>query len=125
MSEVLQFTGRYGIDRDMFSALLRVEDSFDVVRREFIIGGKQAALYFIDGFIRAEIVEKMLEYLTAITPQQMREAEKQGAIDPERFCGRFITYVEAQTEPDASLAVTQILSGVSALQMQNAPTVCK
>ena len=117
MSEVLQFTGRYGIDRDMFSALLRVEDSFDVVRREFIIGGKQAALYFIDGFIRAEIVEKMLEYLTAITPQQMGEAEKQGVIDPERFCGRFITYVEAQTESDASLAVTQILSGVSALQI--------
>ena len=42
---------------------LKPDKSFDIIKRELEIGGRRAALYFIDGFIKDEVYEKILEFL--------------------------------------------------------------
>ena len=38
------------------------DDSFDIVKRELIIGERDAVLYFVDGFIKDEVYEKELSW---------------------------------------------------------------
>ena len=40
---------------------LPVEASFDLIKREIEIGGRNAAFYFIDGFMKDEAMLKLLD----------------------------------------------------------------
>ena len=46
---------------------LRSDKSFDLVERDLFIGGRNAAMFFVDGFIKDDIAEKILEYSTAVS----------------------------------------------------------
>ncbi len=37
---------------------IRIEENFDILTREIIIGGKKAGFFFIDGFVQEDIDEK-------------------------------------------------------------------
>ena len=50
---------------------LPVKKSFDIIERTLIIGGQNSAFYFIDGFCKDEIMEKILEFLYKISPEEM------------------------------------------------------
>ena len=84
--------------------------SFDIVKRELIIGGKSAAMYFIDGFIKDEVFEKILEFLFRIPPERLK-----GIDTAKEFSERFIPYVEVESTADAEAACTAILSGATVL----------
>lgn len=87
---------------------LKTNESFDLIKREIIIGGRSAALYFVDGFIKDEVFEKILEFLFRIKPDQL-----QGCDTAKEFGARFMPYVEVEDTADADAACTAILSGVS------------
>ena len=40
--------------------ILRLDENFDLIGREMIIGGRQAKMYFVDAFCKDEILEKCL-----------------------------------------------------------------
>ena len=40
---------------------LPVEKSFDIIRREMEIGGKESVFYYIDGFIKDEAMLKIMD----------------------------------------------------------------
>ena len=42
--------------------ILQPEKSFDLVRRDLEIAGRPATILFVDGMIKDEVMEKMLEY---------------------------------------------------------------
>ena len=41
---------------------LEVEKSFDLVYRVIKVGGRDACIYFIDGFCKDELMQKMLQH---------------------------------------------------------------
>lgn len=86
------------------------EKSFDIIKRELIIGGRQAMLYFIDGFIKDEVYEKILEFLYKQTPEDI-----DGIKDMAEFAKNKMPYVETDCERDTEKIVTAILSGPSVL----------
>ena len=45
---------------------LRVENSFDMLARPLEIAGNRAMLYYINGFIRSEIMEEVISFLLRI-----------------------------------------------------------
>lgn len=90
--------------------LLCTDKSFDLIKRELIIGGKSAALYFVDGFIKDEIFEKILEFLFKIRPENL-----QGVTTAKEFAGRFMPYVEVDFTADYNTLATAVLSGTSVL----------
>lgn len=89
---------------------LPVGRSFDLIERELNIGGKQALLYFVDGFIKDEIMEKVLAFLLKLTPEDMEKAT-----DADAFIHSCISYIETAAEADLDALCTQILSGPCAL----------
>lgn len=41
--------------------MLPVEDSFDIVQRNIVIGGRNATFYFVDGFTKDESMLKLMD----------------------------------------------------------------
>ena len=50
------------------------DTSFDVVYRVIEVGGRQACIYFIDGFCKDELMMKILQYFIGLTPENMPES---------------------------------------------------
>ncbi|MBE6761315.1 MAG: spore germination protein [Ruminococcaceae bacterium] len=84
--------------------------SFDIVKRELILGGRKSALYFVDGFIKDEVFERIMEFMFRISPEQLKGVET-----ADEFSQRFIPYVEVDTNSDADAVCTAILSGGAVL----------
>ena len=51
------FQGNFQKRDEEIKKLLRIEDSFDLIRRRFVIGGRQAAFYTVDGFLKGEVTD--------------------------------------------------------------------
>ena len=89
---------------------LKPDKSFDIIKRPLKIGGRRAALYFIDGFIKDEVYEKILEFLYKQTPEEIA-----GIGDMSRFAENKLPYVETDAAYTAREVVTAVLSGLSVL----------
>ena len=89
---------------------LKPDKSFDIIKRPLIIGERRAVLYFIDGFIKDEVYEKILEFLYKQTPEDIA-----GIDDMSRFAENKLPYVETDAVYSAADVVTAVLSGPSVL----------
>lgn len=64
-------------DRDLkkreeaIDGLLHMDTTFDILKRQVIIGGKEAVFYVVDGFLKGETMEKMMEFFYTIKPEDM------------------------------------------------------
>lgn len=105
------FQGTFEQRDEAAKQLLRIEDSFDLIRRRFMIGGKQAAFYTVDGFLKGEVSEKVMEFFYKITEEQM----------PEDFAGflqQQIPYLDLMKVADQEVFVKSVLSGMSCLMVE-------
>lgn len=105
------FQGTFEQRDEAAKQLLRIEDSFDLIRRRFMIGGKQAAFYTVDGFLKGEVSEKVMEFFYKITEEQM----------PEDFAGflqQQIPYLDLMKVADQEMFVKSVLSGMSCLMVE-------
>ena len=50
---------------------MHISESFDLVYRVIYTGGRKACFYFIDGFCKDEIMQKMLQSFMGITKESM------------------------------------------------------
>lgn len=89
---------------------LQPDKSFDIIKRELEIGARRAALYFIDGFIKDEVYEKILEFLYKQTPEDIAKIT-----DMTKFSRLKMPYVEVDSTENKQAAVTAVLSGPSVL----------
>ena len=113
MKNAVQFTPNYEENIRNLESVLHPEKSFDLINRALEIGGKKATLYLIDGFAQDAVLEKMLEYLMGLTPQEVAQAPTAQA-----FSQKYITHVETTLLTDVHTAVTMILSGTVGLMVE-------
>lgn len=86
--------------------ILQPEKSFDLVCRNTEIAGRRCALLFVDGMIKDEVMEKMLEYFLKLAPSVWEDVPNM-----QSFARRIIPYVEVADEDRLEAACTAILSG--------------
>lgn len=84
---------------------LAVNVSFDLVYRVIKIGGKDACIYFIDGFCKDELMQKMLQYFITIKSDEM-------PTDAHEMSKRCIPYVEVDLKSSWDDIISGLLSGV-------------
>lgn len=102
------------LDKDINSNIknlnsaLRIESSFDLIYKTFDIGGKTACIYFIDGFIKDDIMEKILELYMDMNMDDFPENSYQ-------FIKKKMPYVEIDLTDDIEKIKTDVLSGVTCL----------
>ena len=88
--------------------ILPVKESFDVIRREIIIGGKNAVFYFIDGFMKDEAMLKIMDSFLSVTEQDMPD-------DVDDFVQKHVPYVEVDILEDFDQVIRNVLSGTTCL----------
>ena len=88
--------------------ILPVKESFDVIRREIIIGGKNAVFYFIDGFMKDEAMLKIMDSFLSVTEQDMPD-------DADDFVQKHVPYVEVDILEDFDQVIRNVLSGTTCL----------
>ena len=71
MTEKTEFSKDFEKNKKRIDELLNIDKSFDLLYRVVKIGDKKACFYFIDGFCKDEVMEKVLEFLYKITPEEM------------------------------------------------------
>lgn len=87
---------------------LGIGTSFDLVYRVIQVGGRNACMYFIDGFCKDELMQKMLQYFIGLTPEEMPG-------DAHEMSKKNIPYVEVDIKDDWEQIIYFIMSGVFAL----------
>ena len=97
-------SGDFARDSGMLKTLLRAGESFDIMARPLQIAGKPSMLFFVNGFVRSEVMEKVVEFLLSLPAG----AETGTAQD---FIARNISLMEADASEDLDTVVTDVLSG--------------
>ena len=84
------------------------DTSFDVVYRVIEVGGRQACIYFIDGFCKDELMMKILQYFIGLKAEDMPQ-------NAYEMAKRATPYVEVDLKDKWEDIFYNILSGVFAL----------
>lgn len=88
--------------------VLPVKESFDVIRREIEIGGKESVFFFIDGFMKDEAMLKIMDSFLSVSAQDMPE-------DADDFVQRHVPYVEVDILEDFDEVIRNVLAGTTCL----------
>lgn len=103
--------GEYSSNLTTLKNALRSDESFDLVERSLVLGKRKAALFFIDGFIKDDIIEKILEFFYKnLSDENFKSAQY--------FSESAIPYVEVETSGDIKKICTNVLSGYAALLVE-------
>lgn len=106
------FTTDYNTNLQIISDALRSEQSFDLVKRGLIIAERKAALFFIDGLLKDDITEKILEFFY----KKIKSENFKSAL---YFAQSAVPYVEVEVTSDLKKICTDVLSGISALIIED------
>lgn len=93
---------------DFLNRKLDIDKNFDLVYRVIQIGGREACMYFVDGFCKDELMQKMLQRFMDIKPEELPG----NAHEMSKKC---VPYVEVDLQSDFSQIIYFIMSGVFAL----------
>ena len=95
---------------DTLDGILNVKDNFDIIKREMEINSQRVVMYYIDGFVTAQIMQKLMMHLTSVKSFGSGKAG-----DVERFVKTSVPSVEVDAVYDYDTIVTMVLSGCSAI----------
>ena len=105
-----RLSAHYPENVQCMDALLGVGRNCDIVTRDYLIGGRQARIWVIDGFGQDAVLERMGAVWLSLMPQDI------GAVSGmEDFIRRFITFSEVSAETSVDTIVTGVLLGKSLL----------
>ncbi|KXG42974.1 spore germination protein [Tepidibacillus infernus] len=96
----------------LINEILGVGKSFDVIHRELHYAGLDFALYFVDGFAKDDIMNRIMQYLGKL------EHEKLVPNTVKKLLEQHIGYLEVELTDDVKKIVTQVLSGPLALLVE-------
>lgn len=94
----------YQVNITYLNQHLNTDENFDICTRKMNIQNRDCIFYFIDGFVKDEIMERIFEYLCTLEdksfPSTLSEFEK-----------RNLPYTEVELLDDFDQIITSILSG--------------
>ena len=103
-----KFSPDYALNVEILDKELNVAENFDIIKREMIINAHKVVMYYVDGFVTAAIMQKLMMHL--VTLKEFGNTES-GSI--EEFVKRSVPSVEVDPCYDIDSAEKQVLSGCS------------
>ena len=65
------FSSDYQKNKNALKQSLRINESFDLICKDTMIGGKNACFFFVDGLTKDEVMQKLLSGFYAIADKDM------------------------------------------------------
>ena len=95
---------------DLIHSHLAVDKSFDIVERKFIIAKRSAVLYYLNGFIKDDIMEEILKGFFKISIDTMDNFKT-----AEEFMLHEVPHVSVEKQKDLTLIIDALLTGQTIL----------
>lgn len=103
-------SGNLEQDKRVLDNNLAVDINFDIISREILIGGAAAYIYFVDGFCKDEVVQKLLEFFMGMSAKDLPQ-------DAVTMLMSSVPYIEVDREKDINKVQTALLSGTFVLMI--------
>ena len=87
-----------------------VKENFDILKKTLVIGEDELTLYFIDGFVKDAVMQKMMMHFLSL--KSLGERTDRTAQD---FLFHNVPYVEADVTDDIDTVVQMMLSGATVM----------
>ena len=100
----MKLNSSYTLNTEYLDHKLDVDNNYDICKRTLEIGYKNCTFYFIDGFVKDDIFERIASYLLSL------EVEK-FPIRLDKFEKKAIPYTEVDLVNDIDTIIKNILSG--------------
>ena len=88
--------------------VLPVKESFDLVQRDIVIGGKKSSFFFIDGFTKDDTMLKIMTSFFSVIEEKMPDSATE-------FSRLLVPYVEVDTLSEFDGIIKNLLSGTTCL----------
>ena len=124
-------TDSYQDNVALLDAILRVDASFDLIKKPLKVGRDEMTLYYVDGFIKDTVMMKLMMSFLALeglaqsaseggesagaTASGTTAAGEEHLLPAISFCARALPYVETDVTDSTELAVQTVLSGAALL----------
>ncbi len=95
-------------NKKLLDGMLEVEESFDLIYRVMEVGGRKACFYFIDGFLKDELMQKLMQYFMDLKEEDLGK-------DAHEMSKKNIPYGEVDLRTDLEDIKKDMLSGVPLL----------
>ena len=110
----------------LLDSILRVDESFDLIKKPLKVGADEMTLYYIDGFIKDTVMMKLMMSFLALDGLAQPASEggesvgttatgKEHLLPAISFCARALPYVETDVTDSTDQAVQMVLSGAALL----------
>lgn len=90
------------------SGKLPVDRCFDIIFRKFEVGGKEACLYGIDGFVKDDTLLRILQGLMGVKPEALPNT-------PQRFMDKLIPYGETAVVQTVEEVLQSVFMGMTCI----------
>ena len=108
---ILIFSENYESNRRMLVTLLRSDECFDIIERNIILAKKKAVIFYVNGLVKDDIMEKLMEFF-------YRSAKPEFLADARTFASCCVPYVEISVVDDPDEVVKNVLSGIPCLMAE-------
>ena len=105
-----KLTNDYRENVAALDSILSVKENFDILKKTLIIGEDELTLYFIDGFVKDAVMQKMMVHFLSL--KSLGERTDRSAQD---FLFHNVPYVEADVTDDIDTMVQMMLSGATVM----------
>ena len=101
---MVQLTSMYKENVRLLDSMLEVDQNFDIVKRPLYFQNHEISFYFVDGFVKDDIMERIMEFLLSYSKDHKFKSLHD-------FSLSMIPYVEVDEKGSCSDLVTAVLSG--------------
>lgn len=88
--------------------ILNLDINFDIIRKGIRTGGRDACIYFVDGFLEESVMEKLLEFFYKLKPEEL-------PMTAQQMADHVVPYVEVSAMEELDEILKNLLSGVTCL----------
>ncbi len=118
---IKKLTGDYRENVRLVDSVLHPQRNFDIIKKPLTVGDGEMTLYFIDGFVKDSVMQKMMLYLVSLKGigsniDGTSEDWEKNASDAERvsaFIHAHVPYVESDLSCDLDKMIQFVLSGAT------------
>jgi len=106
-----ELCGDYRENVRRIDEILRVRESFDLIKKTMFIGTKETTLYYIDGFVDASLNKLMMYFINLKDLGTPDEGGEDAAV--RYFAEHHLPYVEAQVVGSVDTMIQMLLAGAT------------
>ena len=102
--DMKQISASYIENERYLDELLKIGQSFDIIKRKLKIGGHQAFFYFVDGFTKDDAMLKLMDGFFSVEETDFPE-------NADAFIQTVVSYAETEEIKDYDSVVKNLMSG--------------